>query len=272
MRYSAILKDFLKEFFQIDISKRLNRLLSGQIMRKEKAMKKSSSIKSIMVPCMLAVALVSLLCLPATTLAQADWGNQPAKPAKPAAAKAPAYTPPADLMIYFRPGPKERTVGVTVTNMNFPGLPTDLHYLRQTIEMLEDIGYEVPERAARGAVQVRVTAKYNQVDNSQAIAHDTGGKVVAGAILGVLGGLASGGGGQGAAQGAADGATAGLASGLATPALVKYLTLEFDISSGKAGTQTGHITKDMTNIDMGPEAYIDAVIADYLEASFPKKR
>jgi outer membrane lipoprotein SlyB len=237
-------------------------------MRKEKAMKKSSSIKAALVPCILAVAFISLLCFPATAQAQADLGTQPAKPA----AKAPAYTPPPDLMIYFRTGPRENSIGVQVANFNVPGLPHNLNYLRQTVEALEEIGYEVPESPARAAVQVRVTAKYNQVDNSQAVAKEAGGRAVAGAVLGVLGGLAAGGGGQGAAQGAAGGAAAGVASGSATPGLVKYLTLEFDISSSKGGTQTGQVTKDITNIDMRPEEFIDATIADYLEVSFPKKR
>jgi len=231
-------------------------------------MKKSSSIKAALVACILAAAFISLLCVPATTRAQADWGSQPAKPA----AKPPAYTPPPDLMIYFRTGPKENSIGVQVTNYNVPGLPHNLNYLRQTIEALEDIGYEVPENPASAAVQVRVTAKYNLVDNSQAVAKEAGGRVLTGAVLGVLGGLASGGGGQGAAQGAAGGAAVGAASGTDTPGLIKYLTLEFEISSSRGGTQTGQITKDITNIEMRPDEFIDANIADYLEVSFPKKR
>jgi outer membrane lipoprotein SlyB len=237
-------------------------------MRKEKAMKKSSSIKAALVPCILAVAFISLLCFPATIRAQTDWGAQSDKPA----AKPPAYTPPPDLMIYFRTGPREKSIGVQVTNVNFPGLPHNLNYLRQTVEYLEDNGYEVPDSPTRADVKVRVTAKYNQVDNSQAVAKEAGGRAIAGAVLGVLGGLASGGGGQGAAQGAAGGAAAGVASGSATPGLVKYLTLEFDISSSKGGTQTGQVTKDITDIDMRPEEFIDATIADYLDAAFPKKR
>ena len=231
-------------------------------------MKKNSSIKAALVPCILAVAFISLLCFPATTMAQTDWGTQPAKPA----AKAPTYTPPPDLMIYFRTGPKENSIGVQVTNFNVPGLPHNLNYLRQTVETLEDIGYEVPESPSRAPVQVRVTAKYNQVDNSQAVAKEAGGRAITGAVLGVLGGLASGGGGQGAAQGAAGGAAAGVASGTDTPGLIKYLTLEFEISSSRGGTQTGQVTKDVTNIDMRPEEFIDATIADYLGVTFPKKR
>jgi hypothetical protein len=233
-------------------------------LRKEKVMKKNSSIKATLVPCILAVVFIYLSCLPANSEAQTDR-------ARPGA-KAPAYTPPPDLMIYFRTGPKEKSIGVTVTNVNVPGLPHDLNYLKQTIEALEDIGYDVPENPARAAVQVRVNAKYNQVDNSQKVANETGHKAVTGAILGVLGGLASGGGGQGAAQGAAGGAASGLAEGSATPPLVKYLTLEFDISSSKGGTQTGQVTKDISNIDMRTDQFIDATIADYLEAAFPKKR
>ena len=187
-------------------------------------------------------------------------------------AAAPAYTPPPDQMIYFRTGPKEKSIGVTASNVNVPGLAPNLNYLKQTIEALEDAGYEVPENPARAAVQVRVTVTYNQVDNSQAVAHETGGKAVAGAILGALGGLAAGGGGQGAAQGAAGGAAYGVSSGAATPRLVKYLTFDFDISSKKGGTQTGRVTKDITNIEMRPEEFIDAAIADYVEVSFPKKR
>jgi outer membrane lipoprotein SlyB len=232
-------------------------------------MKKSSSIKAALVPCILAVAFISLSCLPATAVAQYETDSQPAKRA---AAKAPAFTPPPDLMIYFRTGPKEKTIGVTVTNVNFPGLPRNLTYLKQTIEALEDLGYDVPENSARAAVQVHVNAKYNLVDNSQKVANDTGNKVVTGAILGVLGGLVGGGGGQGAAQGAAGGAADALQNQAATSGIVKYLTLEFDISSSKGGTQTGQVTKDFTNTDMSTDKYIDAAIADYLEASFPKKR
>jgi len=119
---------------------------------------------------------------------------------------------------------------------------------------------------------VRVTAKYNQVDNSLTVAKQTGNKAVVGAVFGALSGLALGGGGQGAAQGAAGGAAAGAASGSDTPLVVKYLTLEFDISSSKGGTQTGQVTKDITNIDVGPEQFIDNTIADYLDAAFPKKQ
>ncbi len=226
-------------------------------------MKKSSSIKAALVPCILAAAFISLLCFPATT--QADRDAQPA-------AKAPAYTPPPDLMIYFRTGPKEKTIGLQVTNDNFPGLPRNLNYLKETIQYMEDNGYDVPDNPARAAIQVRVTAKYNQVDNSQTVAKQTGNKAVVGAVFGALSGLALGGGGQGAAQGAAGGAAAGAASGSYTPLVVKYLTLEFDISSSRGGTQTGQVTKDITNIDVGPEQFIDNTIADYLDAAFPKKK
>ncbi len=225
-------------------------------------MLKHSSIKSALALCMLALAFICLSCCPATTEAQTSR----------TAAGASAYTPPPDLMVFFRTGPREKSIGVTVTNANFPGLPDNLNYLKQTIEALEDMGYDVPEDPARASVQVRVTATYNQVDNSPAVAKETGAKTVAGAILGALGGLASGGGGQGAAQGAAGGAAYGAASGSAAPVLVKYLTLEFDISSKKGGTQTGRVTKDITNIEMGPQEFIDAAIADYVEASFSKKR
>jgi len=113
---------------------------------------------------------------------------------------------------------------------------------------------------------------YTQVDNSQTVAHDVGSKAVTGAILGALGGLVSGGGGQGAAQGAAGGATYGAASGAATPTALRYLTLEFEISSKRGGTQTGRVTRNLAETDMGPQEFIDAVIADYLEASLPKRR
>lgn len=165
-------------------------------MRKEKAMKKNSSIKAALVPCILAAAFISLLCFPATIQAQTDRDAQPA-------AKAPAYTPPPDVMIYFRTGPKEKTIGIQVTNVNVPGLPRNLNYLKETVQYMEDNGYEVPDNPAHAAVQVRVTAKYNQVDNSQTVAKQTGSKAVVGAVFGALSGLASGGGGQGAAQGAA---------------------------------------------------------------------
>lgn len=231
-------------------------------------MKINSSIKSALVPCILAAMFISLSCFPATTEAQTDRGAQPAKPA----AKTPAYTPPPDVKIYFRTGPKEKSINVTATNFNYPGLPSNLNYLKQTDEMLEDIGYGEADNPALAAVQVHVTAKYTQVDNSQAVANEVGGRAAAGAILGVLGGLASGGGGRGAAEGAAGGAAYGAASGSTTPAVLRYLTLEFEISSKRGGTQTGRITKDLANIEMGPEEFIDAVIADYLEAALPKKR
>jgi len=232
-------------------------------------MKKSSSIKAALVPCILAAAFISLLCLPATSHAQASFGTQSDKPA---AKQPPAYTPPPDLMIYFRSGPKEKSIGLQVTNDNFPGLPRNLNYLKETIQYMEDNGYDVPANPARAAIQVRVTAKYNQVDNSQTVAKQTGNKAVVGAVFGALSGLALGGGGQGAAQGAAGGAAAGAASGSDTPLVVKYLTLEFDISSSKGGTQTGQVTKDITNIDVRPEQFIDNTIADYLDAAFPKKQ
>ena len=231
-------------------------------------MKKNSSIKSAVVPCILAVAFISLSCFPATTEAQNDRGSQTAKPA----AKTPAYTPPPDLKIYFRTGPREKSINVTATNSNYPGLPSNLNYLKQTDEMLEDNGYVPADDPARAAVQVHVTAKYTQVDNSQTVANEVGGKAVTGAILGALGGLITGGGGQGAAQGAAGGATYGAASGATTPAVLRYLTLEFEISSKKGGTQTGRVTRNLAETEMGPEEFIDAVIADYLEASLPKRR
>jgi outer membrane lipoprotein SlyB len=173
-------------------------------------------------------------------------------------------------MIYFRPGAKERTVGVSVTNANFPGLPVNLRYLKQTDELLEDLGYTLPDNPSMGAVQVHVTANYTLVDNSQAIANEMGGKTVAGAALGALTGFIVGG-GRGAADGAAGGAAVGLASGTTTPPAVKYLTVGFNIYSKRGGTQTGQITKDISNIDMGPEQFIDAVIADYLEAALAKR-
>lgn len=231
-------------------------------------MKKNSSIKAALVPCILAVAFISLLCFLATTQAQTDWGTQPAKPA----AKAPAYTPPPDLMIYFRTGPKEKSIGVQVTNDNFPGLPRNLNYLKETIQYMEDNGYEVPDNPARAAIQVRVTAKYNQVDNSQTVAKQAGGRAAAGAVLGALSGLALGGGGQGAAQGAAGGATYGAASGATTPAVLKYLTLEFEISSKRGGTQTGRVTKDISDPEIRLNEFIDGTIGAYIEAALPKKR
>jgi len=235
-------------------------------------MRRNRTITSTLFFCMFALLFVCVSC-PATVDAQTDWGTQ-----QPAAgtAKPPAYVPPPDQMVYFRPGPKEGSVGVSVTNFNFPGLPPNLNYLKQTIELLEDSGYAVPENGARAAVQVRVTAKYTQVDNSRAVANHVGGNAAAGAVLGALGGLAFGGGGRGAAEGAAAGAAGGaaygVASGSAIPPVTKYLTVEFDIASKRGGTQMGQITKDITSIDMGPEQFIDAVIADYLEAALPKKR
>ena len=220
-------------------------------------MRTSRTIKSAVVPFIIALVSLSLSCCPVTVMAQ---GANP-----------PAYSPPPDQTIYFRTGPKERSVGVTVTNFNVPGLPYNLTYLRQTIEALEDIGYEVPETPASAAVQVSVTAKYTEVDNSKAVANEVGGKAVAGAVLGALTGLALGGRGRGAALGAAGGAAFGVASGSSTPQVLRYLTLEFNVSSRKGGSQIGQVTKDITDLDIGMEEFIDAAIADYLEAAFPKR-
>lgn len=228
-----------------------------KILRKEKVMKKNSSIKSALVPCILAAVFVSLSCFPATTEAQT---------AKP------AYTPPPDQMVYIRVGPKETSVNVTATNFNVPGLPHNLTYLKDTDETLDNIGYDVADDPARAPIQIRVTAKYTQVDNSQTVANQAGGRAVAGAILGALGGLASGGGGQGAAQGAAGGATYGAASGATTPAVLKYLTLEFEISSKRGGTQTGRVTKDISDPEIRLNEFIDGTIGAYIEAALPKKR
>jgi outer membrane lipoprotein SlyB len=223
-------------------------------------------ITSAQVCCLFLTFLVFVANL-ATVEAQTDWGTQqqPAKRVKP-----PAYTPPPDKMIYFRPGPKEGSVGVSVTNVNYPGLPDNLNYLKQTIELLEDLGYNVPENNAQRAVEIRVAAKYTQVDNSQAVAGEVGSKTAAGAVLGALTGFAFGG-GRGAAEGAAGGAAYGVTSGSAAPAVLRYLTVDFDISSKRGGTQLGQVSKDITNIDMRPEQYIDAVIADYLEAALAKR-
>jgi len=220
-------------------------------------MRTSRMIKSAVIPCIFALVSSFLSCCPAIAVAQN--------------ANPPASGPPPDQMIYFRTGPKEKSVGVTITNFNVPGLPYNLSYLRQTIEALEDMGYEVPETPARAAVQVHVTAKYTEVDNSKAVANEVGGKAVAGAVLGALTGLALGGGGRGAAGGAAGGAALGAASGSTAPPVLRYLTLEFNVSSRRGGSQIGQVTKDITNLDMGMEEFIDAAIADYVEAAFPKK-
>lgn len=192
--------------------------------------------------------------------------------AAPAAAAGPAYVQPPDQMVYFRPGPREVTISVKAVNSNFPGLPYNLNYLKQTIEMLQGIGYEVPNNAALAAVQVRATVKYTQVDNRQAVSNEVGSKVVGGAILGALSGLAGGGGGQGAAEGAAGGAAYGVASGAQTPPVLRYVTVQFEISSKKSGSQIGQVTKDVTSIEMGPAEMIDAIIADYLQAAFPARQ
>ncbi len=239
-----------------------------KILKKEKTMKmkKNSSIKSALVPCILAVVFISLSCVPATIEAQSDWSGQSAKPG----AKAQAYTPPPDQMIYLRTGPKEKSVGVTATNFNVPGLPSNLTYFKDTDETIENIGYDSADDPARAAIQVRVTAKYTQVDPGQA-ANQAVGRAATGAILGALSGLASGGGGQGAAQGAAGGAAYGVTGGSGTPKGIKYLTLEFDISSKRGGTQTGRVTKDISDPEIRLEEFIDSAIGAYLEAALPKR-
>ena len=174
-------------------------------------------------------------------------------------------------MIFFKCGPREKTVDVQAVNSNVPGLPARLDYLKITDEALGDNGYVLADRSTRAAINVRVTARYNEVDNRKAVANETGGKVVSGAVLGVLGALSGGGGGRDAAQGAADGAAYGLASGTANAPVLRYLTLEFEISSKAGGVQTGQITKDITDPTLRLEEFIDGVIADYLEAAFPRK-
>jgi len=231
-------------------------------------MKKIFSIKSVSVLCIPAIVSISLLCCPAICRAQLDWGGKQAQPAKQVR---PVYTPPPDMMIYFKAGPKEKTVGVTATNFNVPGLPPYLNYLKSTDEGLEDIGYVFADKSTRAAINVRVTAKYNQVDNSKAVANEAGNKAAAGAVLGVLGALAGGGGGRDVAQGAAGGAADGLASGTVNAPVLRYLTLEFEISSKAGGMQTGQVTKDITDPTLRLEEFIDGAIADYLEASFAKK-
>jgi outer membrane lipoprotein SlyB len=231
-------------------------------------MKKIFSIKSVSVLCIPAIVSISLLCCPAVSRAQLDWGGKQTQPANPAK---PAYTPPPDTMIYFKCGPKEKTVGVTATNLNVPGLPPYLNYLKSTDEALEDIGYVFADRSTRAAISVRVTARYIEVDNSKAVAKEAGGKAAAGAVLGVLGALAGGGGGRDVAQGATGGAADGLASGTVNAPVLRYLTLEFEISSKTGGVQTGQVTRDITDPTLRLEEFIDGAIADYLEASFPKR-
>jgi len=231
-------------------------------------MKRTSTIKSALVSCVIAVVFISLSYFPATTDAQTDSDTQPAK----LPAKVPAYTPPPDQMIHFKAGPKEKSVNVTATNFNVPGLPHNLSYLKQTHEALEDMGYVLADNPDRTAIQVRVAAKYTHVDNSQTVANEEGKRAAVGAVLGALEGLAAGGGERGAAEGANAGASYGLASGSNTPTVLRYLTLEFDISSRRGGTQTGRVTKDIPNPGLIMEEFIDTAIADYIEAALPKKR
>ena len=73
-------------------------------------------------------------------------------------------------------------------------------------------------------------------------------------------------------MGATAGASYGLASQTTTPTEFRYLTLEFDISSKRGGTQTGLVTKDIPNHALILGEFIDAAIADYIEAALPKKR
>jgi outer membrane lipoprotein SlyB len=211
----------------------------------------------VLTPCIFALFLAFLYC-PAKVEAQ-----QPAKP---------AYAPPPDLKIYFRPGPKERSISVTATNSNVPGVPANLTYLKQTYEMFEDIGFDIADNPNRAAIQVRATVSYNQVDNSQKVANTAGARAVTGAVAGALGGLMSGFSGRGIADSAAGGATAGAASAADQPLVQKYLTIDFEISSKKRDVQVGRVTKDITTNEMGPQELIDALIADYLEASLPGKK
>ena len=246
----------------------INCITQIQILRKDKVMKKDHSIKSTLVPYIIAVVLISLSYFSATTKAQTDEGTQPAKPA----VEAQTYTPPPDQMVYFKPGPKEKSVNVTATNCDVPGLPHNLNSLKRTDQALEDMGYVPADNPAHSAIQVRVTAKYTQVDNRQAVANDVRNRAAVGTVLGAMEGLAAGGGESGAAQGAAAGASYGLSSGSSTPTVLRYLTLEFDISSRSGGTQTSRVTKDVPNPELILEEFIDAAIADYIEAALPKQR
>ncbi len=236
-------------------------------------MNKNSAIRSVRFPCTIALLALSLTWGPASVQAQPDWGTQSSKSAKPAA---PVYTPPPDRMIYFKSGPKERTVAVTASNVNVPGLPAELKYFKATDEALDGSGYDMCDTSARHAIDVRVTAKYNEVDNRKAASNAVGTKAVTGAVLGVLGALASGGGGgaaaQGAASGAAGGAADGVANGAVPPPVLRYITLEFEISSKTGGVQTGQVTKDVSDPSLRLEEFVDNAVADYLEAAFPKKR
>ena len=183
----------------------------------------------------------------------------------------PVYTPPPDQLIYFKCGKKERSVSVRATSENVPGVSHNLKYLKYTDVSLGAGGYRLIDNPSRAAIKVRVIAKYNQVDNSQAVANEVGSKVATGAVVGILNALAGGGGGNDAAQGAAGGAADALASGSTTPPLLKYLTLEFEISSKAGGTETGRTTKDITNCNMTIEEFIDGAIGDYLEAALPQR-
>ncbi len=194
----------------------------------------------------------------------------PTAPPPQAAAK-PVYTPPPDQLIYFKCGRKERSVSVRATSENVPGVSHSLKYLKYTDVSLGAGGYRLVDDPAHAAIKVRVIAKYNQVDNSQAVANELGSKVAAGTISGLLNAIAGGGGGNEAAQGAAGGAADALASGTTTPSLLKYLTLEFEISSKAGGTETGRTTKDITDCTMPIEEFIDGAIGDYLEAALPQK-
>jgi len=53
--------------------------------------------------------------------------------------------------------------------------------------------------------------------------------------------------------------------------VLRYLTLEFEISSKAGGVQTGQVTKDISDPTLRLEEFIDGAIADYLEAAFPKR-
>jgi hypothetical protein len=227
-------------------------------------MRRISAVASVCV--LLVLALIWLSCCPEISLAQggrqSSSGPGPSGPPGGVSGPPPGPGSPApDQMVYFRPGSKERWVGVTVINIGVPGLPSDLRDLRQTSSMLQNIGYKVPRNPSNAGIQVHVTARYAQMPSGEAPPaprYSAPGGVV-GAVTGLLFGV----GGPGPATPPPP---------PSPPPMVSILTLEFDISSRGGGQQIGRITRDVTGMPVGPEQYIDAAIADYLQTALPRKR
>ena len=228
-------------------------------------MRRNIAVASISVA--LVLAIVCLACCPENSFAQRS-SVMPSGPSGPppgsmsgpppgSMSAHPSGPPSTDQMVYFRPGPKEKWVGVTAINAGYPGMPGNFTDLRQTSSMVRNLGYNWPRDPSRAGIQVRVTAIYSQMPIADAPSAPR--YSAPGGVLGAVTGLLFGVGGPGPATPASP------------PPMVSILTLEFNISSRGGGQQFGRITRDVTGLPVPPEQYIDAAIADYLHTALPRR-